>query len=108
MEKSYSSFLYSQETSYSEKIDLASNPVSAPCGLCYLGQDMYLSELRLPCLQKEDYCEGSREAVGHCAEHTVGLPMSFFFLSSAPCPCSLGSDEVGSRVISQLIRINFA
>ena len=48
MEKSYSSFLYSQETSSSEKIDLALNPVSAPCGLCYLGKDMYLSELGFP------------------------------------------------------------
>lgn len=108
MEKSCSSFLYSQETSYSEKTDLASNPISASCRLCNLGQVACLSELRLPCLQKEDYCEGSGEAVGHGAEHTVGLPVSFFFLSSAPCPCSLGSDEVGPRVISQLIRINFA
>ena len=47
---------------------------------------MYLSELRLPCLEKEDYCEGSREAGGHCAEHTVGLPVSFFFFLLPPAP----------------------
>lgn len=47
-----SSFLYSQETSYSEKTDLASNPISASCRLCNLGQSRASLSLGFPVYKK--------------------------------------------------------